>query len=78
MGQSDSLPIKIQVDDKNQLLAKGYRLYRRKCVLSILAIVFTFGLLLIPILWRKDFKMLMFYKECPLQHATKVLVKVTI
>ena len=76
MGQSaSSLPVKIDVDDKNQLLARGYRLHHGRCALAMLAIVLTFGLLLIPILARKDFKMLMFYKECSLQHATKVLIK---
>jgi len=76
MGQSNSLPVEIDTDDKNQLLARGYRLHHGRCALATLAIILTFGLLLIPILWRKDFKMFMFYKECPLQHASKVLIKV--
>ena len=76
MGQNDSFPVKIDVDDKSQLLARGYRLHHRRCVLATLAVILTFGLLLIPILARKDFKMFLFYKECPLQHASKVLVKV--
>ena len=76
MGQSDSLPVKIDADDKNQLLARGYRLHHGRCALATLAIILTFGLLLIPILWRKDFKMFLFYKESPLQHASKVLIKV--
>lgn len=79
MGQTDSLPIRINVDDeKDELQVKGYRLHKRRCALSALAILLTLGLVLILVVWRRDIKMFMFYTPCPLQHATKILVKVNI
>lgn len=76
MGLSGSLPVKINTDGTDELEVRGYRVHRGRCALACLALVVSFGLLLIPLLWRKDIKMWMFYKECPLQHASKVLVKV--
>ena len=76
MGQSDSLPIKINTDGTDTLEVKGYRVNRGRCALACLAVVVTLGLLLVLIVLRRDIKMWMFYEECPLQHATKILVKV--
>jgi len=79
MGQSDSLPVKIiSQDGKDELQVKGYRLHKRRCALAALVILLTLGLVLILIVWRRDIKMFMFYTPCPLQHATKILVKVII
>ena len=57
---------------------KGYRVHRGRYTLACLALVITFGLLWVLLVWRKDIKMWMFYKECSLEHATKILVKVSI
>lgn len=76
MGQSESLPVKISSNGTEELELKGYRVHLGRCALACLAVVLTLGLLLILLVWRKDIKMWMFYKECPLQHASKVLVKV--
>ena len=79
MGQSDSLPVKINCGNRqlgeDELQVKGYRLHRGRCALSALAILFTLGLVMILVVWRKDIKMFMFYQHCPLQHATKILVR---
>lgn len=79
-GRSDedlSSPVKIRSQDgKEELQVKGYRLHNGRCALSALAILFTFGLVLILVVWKKEIKMFMFYKNCPLQRATKILVKV--
>ena len=77
MGQSESsLPVKVKADGEEELELKGYRVHRGRCALACLVVALTLGLLLILIAWRRDIKMWMFYEECPLQHATKVLVKV--
>ena len=77
MGQKESsLIVKVKVDGEEELEIKGYRVHRGRCALACLFVAFTLGLLLILIAWRRDIKMCMFYQECPLQHATKVLVKV--
>ncbi len=78
MGQRDSVPVKVKVNGDDQLELKGYRVHRGRYVLACLVVVLTFGLLLILLAWRKDFKLWLFYQRCPLQHATKVLVKVKI
>ena len=68
-----SMQIKI-----DEFEVKGYRVHRGRYTLSCLALVITFGLLWVLLVWRKDIKMWMFYKECSLEHATKILVKVSI
>ncbi|KAI9554376.1 hypothetical protein GHT06_019648 [Daphnia sinensis] len=75
MGQSESLPVKINEDGTDQLEVKGYQVHRGRCALACLVVLLTFGLLLVLLVWRKDIKMWMFYEECPLQHASKILVK---
>ena len=68
-----SMPVKI-----DEFEVKGYRVHRGRYTLACLALVITFGLLWVLLVWRKDIKMWMFYKECSLEHATKILVKVSI
>lgn len=76
MGQSDSLPVKINADGTDELEVRGYRVHRGRCALACVALILTLGLLLVLLVWRKDIKMWMFYKECSLEHASKILVKV--
>ncbi len=76
MGQSDSLPVKINADGTDELEVRGYRVHRGRCALACAALILTLGLLLVLLVWRKDIKMWMFYKECSLEHASKILVKV--
>lgn len=78
MGQN--LPTRI-VDHKNpkeNIELKGYRVNRLRSTFAYLALFLTLGLLYILLAWRKDIRMWMFYEECPLQHATKILCKVSL
>jgi hypothetical protein len=71
-----SIPVKI-----NEFEVKGYRVHRGRYTLASLACLalgITFGLLLVLLVRRKDIKIWMFYKECSLEHTTKILVKVPI
>lgn len=79
MGHKASIPVKIVNADnpKENIELKGYRVNRLRSTFAFLAVVLSLGLLYIILAWRKDFKMWMFYQECPLQHATKILAKVS-
>ena len=71
-----SIPVKI-----NEFEVKGYRVHRGRYTLASLACLglgITFGLLLVLLVRRKDINIWMFYKECSLEHTTKILVKVPI
>ena len=76
MGQSESLPVKLNVEEKDGLYIKGYRPDLLKCIGTVLAMVLSFGILFVVLVWRKDIKMKMMYSECNLRMATKILVKV--
>ncbi len=80
LGGSDedlSSPVRIRSQDgKEELQVSGYRLHKGRCALSALVVLLTFGLVLILVVWKKEIKMFMFYTNCPLQRATKILVKV--
>nr|CAH0101725.1 unnamed protein product [Daphnia galeata] len=68
-----SIPVKI-----NEFEVKGSRVHRGRYTLASLACLalgITFGLLLVLLVRRKDIKIWMFYKECSLEHTTKILVK---
>ena len=78
MGSSGSQPVKLNAEEKDQLSVSGYRLDRLKCFVTVCLAVFTFGFLFVILLWRKDVKMKLFYRQCPLRAATKVRVKVMI
>ena len=72
----ESLLTKINVNEKDELLIKGFRPHLGRSIVTVFAIVLSFGLLLILLVWRKDIKLSLFYQECPLHLATKVLLKV--
>ena len=76
MGLSESLPAKLNADEKDQLRIGGYRPHLAKCIATIAAMVLSFGFLSIILIWRKDLKMKMMYQQCDLRVATKILVKV--
>jgi P5-type ATPase cation transporter len=76
MGQSDSLPSKLNMGEKDELEARGYRSHGWKWALTLALIVLTFGLFGVILVWRKDIKMALFYQECPLHEATVILLKV--
>lgn len=76
MGRGDSFPAKIlSHNGKDSLQIKGFRSSRFKKLTGCLLVAATFGLLAIFLTWRKRLRMRLFYKESPLQHATKVLLK---
>lgn len=79
MGQTGSIPNKItNPENSNEdIELKGYRINRLRATCGYLALIFTLGLLYILLAWRKDLKMWLFYQECPIQHAAKILCKVT-
>ena len=77
MGSSESIPVKIKVGEKEEIQIKGYRPHLGRSIAAVFAIVLSFGLLLILLVWRKDIKLTFFYKECSLNLAIKVLIKVT-
>ena len=76
MGQSDSLPSKLNMGEKDELYARGYRSHGWKWALTLALIVLTFGLFGVILVWRKDIKMALLYQECPLHEATVILLKV--
>lgn len=77
MCLSNSFSAKIICEDgKDSLKIKGYRTNRLKTIIGWLIVVASFGTLGIFLAWRKKLRMRLFYKESPLQHADKVLLKV--
>jgi len=63
-------------EEVNKLEFKGYQFSWKRCTFSALIILLTFGLVILLVLWREDIKMFMFYTPCPMEIATKILVKV--
>ena len=78
MGSSKPVPVKLNAQEKDQLDISGYRLDLLKCIITVCVALTTFGVLFLIMLWRKNIKMRLFYRQCPPQEATKVQVKVPI
>ena len=78
MGSNKPVPVKLNAQEKDQLDISGYRLDLLKCIITVCVALTTFGVLFLIMLWRKNIKMRLFYRQSPLQEATKVQVKVPI
>jgi len=76
MGLSESLPVKLNVDEKDELRIEGYRPHLLKCIITVSAMVLSLGLFFVILVWRKDLRMKLMYQQCNLQEATKIVVKV--
>ena len=76
MTSRESASSRIKVSEKDELLVTGVRLEPWKCAVTLLLSLSTFGLFAILLVWRKEIKIAMLYRQCSLTETKRVLIEV--
>jgi len=76
MGQSGSQSTKIRAGEKEELLVTAIRLEPWKCVVLAIVTMLTFGLPVLLLAWRRDWKIALLYSQCSLREAKRILIEV--
>ena len=67
---------RIRISEKEDLLVTGIRLEHWRCAVTLFISLLTFGLPVVLLAWRRDWKMAVLYRHCPLREAKRVVIEV--